>query len=346
MQRVTSPKGLLHKLIPDHAHVDRHEATKNRRELRLGLLGAAFVAVLLVITAAIYVVPIGKSTYTAELAEAQSVKAGDQVRVAGITVGSVTGLELKPDRVRMTFTVKRGVFLGDATSLELRMLTAVGGHYVAVFPAGSKPLGNKVIPIDRTRLPYSLIRTLQDAAQPTRDVDGDTLRKNLAALQDSLDQSPDALRRIGGSVQSFVDILNRQNAEVSRALTVMNEFLGTIDQNKGLVGVFVRQIGMLLVEGLDKRAEIEVALRITAQLLSRIAALEPSSREVLEPLAGKLRETLPQLAELGAQLDVAIPAWREFRDRLVAATAGHDGIAIDQAALTPQVCVPVPGRGC
>ncbi|MFB8279420.1 MlaD family protein [Nocardia colli] len=343
MQRV-KPTDLLHKLIPDH--VDRHEAAKNRRELRLGVLGAGFVAVLLLITAAIYIVPIGKSAYTAELAEAQSVKVGDQVRVAGITVGAVTGLELKPDRVRMSFTVKRGVFVGDATSLELRMLTAVGGHYVALFPAGAKPLGDKPIPIDRARLPYSLIRTLQDAAQPTREVDGATLRKNLAALQDSLDQSPDALRQMGTAVQSFVDILNRQNTEVSRALTVMTEFLGTIDQNKSLVGEFVRQIGMLMVTGLDKRAEIEVALRITAQLLSRLAALEPSSREVLEPLAGKLRETLPQLSELGAQLDVAIPAWRELRDRLVAATAGQDGVTIDQAALTPQWCVPVPGRGC
>ncbi|WP_225728036.1 MULTISPECIES: MlaD family protein [unclassified Nocardia] len=345
MQRLIRLWNLLFdRLLDADGYIDRHEAVKNRREFRLGLLGACFVAVVLLVTAAIYVLPLGKSTYTADLPEAQSLKVGDQVRVAGITVGSVTALDLRPDRVRTRFTVKSDVSIGDATTLEVRMLTAIGGHYLAVLPAGSKPLGSKIIPPDRVKLPYSLVRTLQDAAAPVAQVDGDTLRKNLAALQDSLDNSPDALRRVGRAMQSFVDILNHQNAEVSQALTVAREFLGTVEDSKGLIGQFVRQTGMLEIEGLNKRAEITVALNVTAQLLSRIAALEPTSREVLEPLAEKLRETLPQLKELGAQLDIALPQWKELRDRLVAATAGKDGVTVDQSALN--VCIPVPGRGC
>lgn len=342
MQRLI--RRLLATLFPADAHVDRHEAAKNRREFRLGLLGAGFVALLLVATGALYVLPLGKSTYTAELSEANSIKVGDQVRLAGITVGAVTGLELAPDRVRMRFTVDREVFLGQQTALEIRMLTAIGGHYLAVFPAGTTPLGGRVIPPERVKLPYSLIRTLQDAAAPVAEVDGDTLRKNLAALQDSLSTNPDSLRRMGRAVESFVQVLNRQNAEVSQALTVAREFLSTIENSKSIIGQFVRQAGVLVVEGLNKRAEIELALTITAQLLARIAALEPASREFLEPLGAKLRETLPQLRELGAQLDIALPQWRELRDRLVAATADPQGVTVDQSALT--VCVPVPGRGC
>lgn len=327
-------------------HHDRHEATKNRREFRLGVIGAAFLAFLLVVTGVIYLLPIGKATYTADIAEAQSVKVGDQVRVAGITVGAVTKLDLRPDRVRMTFTVEREVFLGAETTLEIRMLTAVGGHYVAAFPSGTTPLGKSTIPVDRVRLPYSLVRILQDAAAPISQVDGDTVRANLTALQESLATSPDSLRRLGAAMQSFVGILQRQNTEVSRALAVMDEYMKTVDSNKSLIGTFVREIGMLLVLGLDKRAEIEVALTIAAQLLSRLAAVEPSWREVLAPLAGKLRELLPQLEELGAQLDIAIPAWKDLRDRLVAMTASGAGPVIDQSALTAAVCVPVPGRGC
>ncbi|MFI9504010.1 MlaD family protein [Nocardia sp. NPDC052566] len=346
MQRMRPPhpRAVLAWLFRDDPATDRHEAAKNRREFRLGLIGAACLVVVLTATGLLYLLPIGKSTYTAELSEAQSVKVGDQVRVAGITVGSVTELTLGSDRVRMRFTAERDVFLGDATSLEIRMLTAVGGHYVAVFPAGTAPLGGKTIPPDRVRLPYSLIRTLQDAAVPVGKVSGDTLRDNLAALQNSLETSPDGLRQMGQAMQSFVQILNRQNAEVSQALTVAREFLGTIEQSKSIIGQFIRQTGVLEVEGLNKRAEIDVALTIVPQLLARIAALEPVSREVLEPLGAKLRETLPQLRELGAQLDVALPQWRELRERLVAATADRDGVTIDQSALT--VCVPVPGRRC
>ncbi|MCP2314766.1 phospholipid/cholesterol/gamma-HCH transport system substrate-binding protein [Nocardia amikacinitolerans] len=344
MQRMT--QRLLNRLAPHGLSHDRHQAAKNAREFRLGILGGLFVAALLLATAVIYLVPFGKASYTADLVEANSVKVGDQVRLAGITVGSVTALELGETKVRMTFTVDRDVFLGDATSLEIRMLTAVGGHYVAVFPSGTEALGSRPIPPDRVRLPYSLVRILQDAAAPVSEVDGETLRQNLAALQQSLDTSPDALRQLGAATQSFVDILRRQNLEVSRALTVMDEYLRTIDGNKSLIGTFVRELGTLMTVGLGKRAEIASALTIAASLLSRIAAVEPSWREVLAPLAGKLRELLPQLEQLAAQLDVAIPQWQQLRERLVAMTATEDGVVIDQSALTAPVCIPLPGWEC
>ncbi|MFC9897971.1 MlaD family protein [Nocardia sp. NPDC127579] len=338
MQRLT----LLERLLPHTP--DRHEAAAQRREFRLGVLGTAFVAMLLVATAVIYAVPLGKSTYTAELTEAQSIREGAQVRVAGITVGSVTDLELLPDRVRMRFTVDREVFLGADTSLEIRMLTAVGGHYLALLPAGTRALGTTVIPPERVRLPYSLVQTMQDAATPLAQVDGETLRADLAAIQSALRESPDALRRIGSAAQSFVTILQRQNQDVSRALTVLDEYLTVVNANKSLLGTFVRELGLLLTIGLSKRGEIDVALTITAQLLSRIAALEPAHRDVLRPVIAKLRELLPRLHELSAQLDAALPAWRELRERLVAATGSEEGLVIDHSPLT--VCVPVPGRGC
>ncbi|MFD0364243.1 MlaD family protein [Nocardia sp. GCM10030253] len=334
---------------PGHRGHDRHEATKNRRELRLGLIGAVLVVIALAATAVIYVLPLEKTTYTAYLPEAQSIRVGNQIRVAGISVGSVTALELQPDRVRMKFTVNRDVFVGDTTTLEIRMLTVVGGHYVAMIPAGKASLGSKSIPPDRVKLPYSLVRTLQDSAKPVAEVNGGTLRENLAALQTSLDRSPDGLRRMGAAMQSFVTILNKQNAEVSRSLTVTDEFLSIINGNRSLIGQFVRKIGLLEVQGLNKRAEIAEALRIAAELLSRIAALEPSWREQLQPMVDKLMDTLPALRELVGKLDGAIGTLRGARDRLQTAVTPQDGIVVDHSADTisaPTVCIPVPGKGC
>ncbi|MEC3919348.1 MlaD family protein [Nocardia sp. CDC160] len=317
------------------------------RELRLGLYGAVVLAVVLVATAVSYVLPLGKATYTADLAEARSVRTGDEIRIAGIDVGSVKSLELLPDRVRMTFTMNDNVFLGDQTSLEVRMLTVVGGHYVAVFPAGDKPLGKHSIPTDRVRLPYSLIRTLQDATAPVEQVDGDTLRKNFDALADSVDRSPDALRRMGSAVQSLVDLINRQNTDVSKALTVMDEYLTAINANRSLLGTFLRKIGALETDGLAKKAEIATALTVTGQLLSRIAAIEPAWHDELEPLADQLEAAVPQLEDLGRRFDQALNNLGDIKTRLQA--AAQNGVTVDQSGITitaPEVCVPLPGRDC
>ncbi|MBF6487099.1 MCE family protein [Nocardia otitidiscaviarum] len=319
------------------------------RELRLGLYGAVALVVLLIATGIVYVLPIGKRVYTAELTEARSVDVGDEVRIAGIGVGAVKSLELLPDRVRMTFTVDDDVRLGNRTALEVRMLTVVGGHYIAAFPAGDEPLGDQIIPPERVRLPYSLIRVLQDAAAPVAEVDGDTLRANFAALEQALEESPDALRRMGIAVESIVGVLERQNAEISRALTVMDEYLTVIDANTALLGTFVRKLGDIETRGLAKKAEIAEALLVTSQLLSRIAAVEPAWREVLEPLADQLVRAVPQLEELGRRIDASLHSLGLLRTRLRAAVTPEHGLGVDQSAITveaPPVCVPVPGRRC
>ncbi|QLY29566.1 MlaD family protein [Nocardia huaxiensis] len=328
---------------------DPFAAAAGRRELKYGVLGVIALAALLIATGIIYILPVGKVTYTAELSEARSVQAGDEIRVAGMHVGSVKSLELLADRVRMTFTVDDNVFLGDATSLEVRMLTVVGGHYIAAFPAGERPLGDKAIPMDRVRLPYSLIRTLQDAATPIAQVDGDTLRENFGALQDSLTDSPDALRRMGNAMETLVGLLNRQNTGISQAMSVMDEYLTAINGNRSLIGTFLREIGSLETAGLAKKAEIAESLRICAELLSRIAGIEPAWKSTLEPLADKLAESVPQLEDLGRRFDQAITNLGQIKTRLAGAVTPQDGVVLDQSALTvtaPELCVPLPGKGC
>ncbi len=327
---------------------DRHEAAKQQRELRLGLFGVLLVVVAMVVTGAIYLLPPGKASYTADLTEAQSIKVGDQVRVAGIPAGTVTDLVLHRDRVTMTFRVDDDIALGDQTSLEIRMLTAVGGHYLAVFPAGERPLGDKTIPADRVKLPYSLVRTLQDAAQPLAAVDGNTLRETVIAAGESIERNPDALRKIGVAMESFVDILHTQNADISRALTVADEYLTTVDTSKSLLGTFVRKLGQLETKGLAKRAEILETLAVVSELLARLAAIEPASRTVLEPLGDKLMEAIPELERLGTRLDEVNRGLHETIARLQA-TIGPAGITVDESGTTitdTAVCVPIPGRGC
>ncbi|WP_280357971.1 MlaD family protein [Nocardia otitidiscaviarum] len=314
-------------------------------ELRWGIAGAVGVAILLVVCGVFYALPLGKSTYTALLEEAGSVRVGDEVRVAGIPVGAVTDLELLPDAVRMRFTVADDIVVGDATGLEIRMLTAVGGHYVAMIPAGSKPLGKQVIPADRVRLPYNLMRTFQDAATPLARIDGDVLRDNLTALQRSLSENPDSVRRVTAALTTTVDILDRQRDDIAATLTVATEYLTTIDGATSTIGVFLRRIGAVETILIDKRDEINAAVPLTVRFLSRIAALEPAYRATLQPLVHEFAAALPELQRLGQRLDEMIGTIGDLSSRL--ADLAPEGVVVDQSAVVlAPICVPLPGKGC
>lgn len=335
------------------------EPTRLRKELRLGIIGAVALVIAAVAAAVVYVVPFGKTTYTAELTEAQSVKAGDDVRLAGISVGTVESLELKPDRVVMRFTVDSEVFVGDRTSLDIRMLTIVGGHYVALFPAGEQPLGDKTIPAERVRLPYSLIETFQDATAPLQATDGDTLRRNLASIQTSIDGAPDTLRTTLDTLGQYLDAIERQRTQVSNAIAVADEYVTMYDGAKSDLGRLMDNVNLMETVLLDKRAELKAAVGLLSSVVQRLATLAPAWDDTLKPKAQQLADALPRLQEFGTQLEPLITAVQGLGDRLSGLVIPDGPVTIDRsgetvtappgldpaAALGP-ICVPVPGKVC
>ncbi|WP_336087903.1 MlaD family protein [Nocardia sp. SSK8] len=317
------------------------EASKRARELRLGIIGLGLVVAFMIGAGIVYVVPLGKHTYTAELSEAQSVREGDDVRLAGISVGSVTSLELKPDRVIMRFTVDNDVFVGDQTSLDVRMLTVVGGHYVALYPAGSRPLGETAIPADRIRLPYSLIETFQDATTPLATVDGDTVRENLAAANAAIAASPEALRGTLDTVGKYVDMLDRQRSQVSRSIAILDEYISMYDGAKSDLGRLMDNVNLLEDVLLSRKAELAEAVRLLTSVVGRLAGLAPSWDSTLKPQAQALADALPKLQELTGQLEPLLGTVGSLQTKLTELGAG---VVVDQSGT--QVCVPLPGKDC
>lgn len=348
---------------------DRSASAVRRRELRLGLVGALFAVLVLVAAAVVYIVPIGQQSFTADLSEAQSVQVGDDVRIAGVPVGKVKSLRLYPDRVVMRFTVKSGVFIGDQSTLDVRMLTVVGGHYVALLPAGSAPLGDKVIPADRVRLPYSLMQVFQDAEQPIREIDGNALRRNLGDLATSLAQAPDSLRNLLGGIEQFVDTINRQRADVSKAIALTDEYTNAIDTARGSLHRLVDKVNLLETLLVNHRAELRTAVDTLDRVVGRLGGLKPAWDSTLRPMATQLAAAATQLMTLGHNLEPVIGQVQQLGAKLRQMVLPDGQVHIDQsgrtivapgvdpaAALAPAapvtpaapvaICVPVPGKAC
>ncbi|KQY29211.1 hypothetical protein ASD42_27030 [Nocardia sp. Root136] len=319
-------------------------------ELRWGIAGMCAAVLLLVAIGAVYVTgTTAERTYSAEMAQAGSVRTGDDVRLAGIPVGKVTALTLLPDRVRMEFTVAEDAFLGDQTTLDIRMLTFVGGYYLAVLPAGTKPLGAAVIPMERVIVPYNLTKAFQDAVEPVRRIDGSVFRQDLAALSTAIDKSPDAVRSTVRAAGDVVAILDEQNADISRALSIADEYLTALDANVDVLADLIITLGTL--EQIIQTNKVQVAeslydLAVILQDLTPLGrAWDASIKERAQPLA----DAIPALEQLGGRLGALLDAVRAFEQRLLSLMPAGGGVSVDQSGATiqlPAVCVPLPGGGC
>jgi phospholipid/cholesterol/gamma-HCH transport system substrate-binding protein len=72
----------------------------------------------------------GKREYQAEFVDATGVVKGDDVRIAGVKVGTVDDIEVVDrNRALVTFTVEEGTELNESTHAAIRYRNLVGQRY-------------------------------------------------------------------------------------------------------------------------------------------------------------------------------------------------------------------------
>ena len=129
-----------------------------RNRMTVGLVGILVVIGLVILTFSYDKLPFikGTSDYTAYFSEAGGIKTGSDVRVSGMSVGRVSGIHL--DRtgdgmtVRIGFTVRKDVDLGDRTEAAIKTETVLGTKMLELLPRGEGTLSGP-IPLERTRSP-------------------------------------------------------------------------------------------------------------------------------------------------------------------------------------------------
>lgn len=216
--------------------LDEHAAAvRNRRN---GVIGLVAIIVALATTGLAYLNPTGQTGYTAHLPNSGGVRSGDEVRIAGVPVGKVTGVRLDRTVVEMTFDVKRGVPVGSESTLDIKLLTPLGGHYVALDPHGSVPLGHNVIPPQRVTTPFEINDIIQAATPLVKEVDGKVIHDTFSEVANAANNYPNALRDVIKSAEQLTTALRRSTADFHRGLDFTNNTLNAVvDGRRQLVAL-------------------------------------------------------------------------------------------------------------
>lgn len=83
--------------------------------------------------------PSGVYELGASFRSVQGIAVGTDVRMAGVKIGTVTGLDLNPDTFRAdtTFTVQDDIVLPDDSSILVASEGLLGGNFIEIVPGGS-----------------------------------------------------------------------------------------------------------------------------------------------------------------------------------------------------------------
>jgi phospholipid/cholesterol/gamma-HCH transport system substrate-binding protein len=69
----------------------------------------------------------------------EGITVGTDVRLAGVKIGTVTGIDLSPEtyRAETTFTVAEGIAIPDDSAAVISSEGLLGGNFVEIMPGGS-----------------------------------------------------------------------------------------------------------------------------------------------------------------------------------------------------------------
>jgi len=81
----------------------------------------------------------GSYALSASFRSADGISVGSEVRLAGVRVGTVTGMALNPDtfRAETSFTLREDIVLPDDSAIAISSEGLLGGNFVEIIPGGS-----------------------------------------------------------------------------------------------------------------------------------------------------------------------------------------------------------------
>lgn len=253
-------------------------------------------------------------TYRAFFAEAGGLAVGNDVKMSGVDVGTVTDVALQGLQPLITFKVDGTVRLASDTSAHIRTGSLLGERILVLESAGDGALRPfDVIPASRTSSPYSLTDAVGDLTQNAAATDTETLNQSLDTLAATIDQiAPqlgptfDGLTRLSKSLNSRNDTLGQLLASASDVTQVL------ADRSQQLNQLILNANDLVDVLVTRRQAIIDL-LANTTTVAQQLSGLINDNEEKLAPTLDKLNAVTAMLERSRDNIAKMLPALAKFQ---------------------------------
>jgi phospholipid/cholesterol/gamma-HCH transport system substrate-binding protein len=265
--------------------------TGARNPVRLGIIGIVVLAAIGLLVYFSDDLPFigGGTSYAADFTESGGLVTGNEVRIAGVKVGTVTGVELAGNHVRVLFRV-RDAWIGDASTAAIKIKTLLGDKYLAIDPLGpAEQNPAKDIPPARTVAPYDVQEALGNLATTVGEVDTKQLAQSFEAISGTFANTPPQLHAALTGLASLSQTIASRDDELTRLLANTRKVTGVLADDDS-------QFTLLLSDGNKLLAELQQRRDVIGSLLT-------GTRDLATQLSGLVDDDSAQLHTLLAELD-------------------------------------------
>jgi phospholipid/cholesterol/gamma-HCH transport system substrate-binding protein len=291
----------------------------------------------------------GGTVYTAYFAEDAGLQAGNEVRIAGVTVGQVTGISLAGNKVAVSFKVKNA-WVGNDTTAAIKIKTLLGDKFLALDPVGTAPQNpGQPIPLSRTTSPYDVTQAFQGFGEEVSQINTAQLAKSLETLSAAFATTPPYVRSALTGLASLSHAVASRDAQVTSLLASAKNVTGTLASESDTFAKLLGDGNLLLAELRQRQADIHSLLTGTQALATQLSGLVNDNQAKLTPALRALDQVTTILEQNQANLTKALALAGPYYRLLGNALGNGRWFDVYLCGLIPKSYLPPgtpPSTGC
>lgn len=259
------------------------------------------------------------ASYHVRFTDVTGLLPGNEVRIAGVKVGSVKRISLKGDQADVLINMQGGHRLTEGNTIQVRYRNLVGERYLAIQEGegSSAPLKpNSTVPVERTEPALDLtvlfngFRPLFQALDPktvndvsfeiiqTLQGEGgtvDALLARTASLTNSLADKDAVIGRVVDNLTSVLTTVDKRDSELSDLIVQLRRLAQGFAQDRKDIGSSIAGIGDLTDATAGLLAGIRPGLRSDVKNLGALAANLDQGKAEIDGVLQRLPEKLNRI---------------------------------------------------
>ncbi|AEV72928.1 virulence factor Mce family protein [Mycolicibacterium rhodesiae NBB3] len=284
-----------------------------------------FVVVMVLVSAALVVIFgefrfASNSSYHATFKDASRLENGNDVRIAGVPVGTVEGVKLNPDNtVDVAFSLDKKYQLYTSSRAVIRYENLVGDRFMEITSGPGDlmklPPGG-VVSINQTQPALDLDALLGGLRPVVKGLNGDQVNQISNAILELLQGQGGALQQLLSETGTFSKTLGDRYQVISEVIQNLNQVLGTIDDKSVEFNASIDELQKLVTGLAEGRDPIAGAIQPLATAETSLTDMLTNSRRPIQGVLENLRPLATEFDNRKAEVNAAIEPLAENYLRL------------------------------
>jgi phospholipid/cholesterol/gamma-HCH transport system substrate-binding protein len=230
---------------------------------------------------------------SARFDDAAGIRAGDDVRVAGVDAGQVESVREADGMVEVVMAIDEGVELPGDTEASVQVETVLGTKFVRLTPGGDwdHPLDGGDVITD-TRTPVELLDLQNTGTRLFNRSDGEAFDSLLESLSDVTEGKRVQVQEIIDGLGDLTGTISEREQEARRLLDSAETLTTTLADRDGELASAIDNLNIVVGDLAERRETLVDLLTSTSEAASQISGVVGDNRADLDAVLAEVHNTL------------------------------------------------------